>query len=133
VSSELVEIVKRDLKEVVEAEIKRFLERYEDCEIVDSIYACWGFYVVNYDVLIHGLPCDIKRKFVIGDNGVTEFSDITCYVEFEDWPKDKTLGWVRVTQIQSKCFVETHVDEIAIDKVARSIVRKIVKEAEKEQ
>ncbi len=124
-----IKVIKRDLRELVETEIKRFLEHYEDCEVVDSIHVCWEFNIVKHDVMIHSLPCEVKRKFVLRGGDVIEFADITCYIELDDYPKDRTLGWVRVANIAGKCFVETHVDEVAIDKVAR----KIVKEAEKEQ
>jgi hypothetical protein len=129
----MIDEIKRGLKEVVEAEVKRFLEHYSDCEVVDSIHVCWEFSIVKYDVMIYGLPCDVKRKFVVRDGDVIEFSDITCYVDLDDYPRDKTLGWVRVANIAGKCFVETHVDEVAVDKVAGMIVKEAEKEAEKEQ
>ena len=120
-----IKLVKRDLRELVEAEIKRFIERYEDCEVVDSIHTCygWSFYVVNNDVLLHGLSCDVKRKFDLNGNVVME--DITCYVEIDG----KHLGWVRVVHTPAKCFIETNVDEVAIDREARKIVKMAEKEA----
>ena len=122
-SSELVEVIERDLREVVEAEIRKFLEHYEDCEIVDALYSHWDFKVVAFDVVIHSLPCDISRYIVLKGDTTTEIPDITCWVNFETEDDEMLLGWIRVVQMGNKCFVITNIRDKDIEDVAKDIVR----------
>jgi hypothetical protein len=133
VSSELVEVIERDLREVVESEIRKFIERYEDCEHVDAIYRCWGFKVTKFDVIIHGLPCDVNRSYIIRDTVIDEISDITCYIKYDSGYKDYELGWVEVAKIGNKCFIDTHINKERIKDIAKRIAKEMTKEAKKEQ
>jgi len=80
----LVDVIRRDLREVVDFEVRRFLDKYRDCEVVDSIYTCLGYIAVKHDVNIDGLPCDVRRNFVLMDHLVDEVSEVACYVMLED-------------------------------------------------
>jgi len=57
VVGELVDIIRRGLREIVDFEIKRFLEYYDDCEVVDVLHICWHSFDGSYDTIIHGLKC----------------------------------------------------------------------------
>jgi hypothetical protein len=127
------EVIERDLREVVESEIRKFLERYEDCEHVDAIYRCWSFKVTNFDVITHGLPCDVSRSYIIRGTVIDEISDITCHIEYDSEYKDYTLGWVEIARIGNKCFIVTHVNDERIKDIAMRIAKEIKREAEKEQ
>jgi len=128
-SSELVDLVERDLNEVVEAEIKRFLDHYEECEVVDNIVISEDMYVVKYDVIIHSLPCDIFRNFVISSTGVYEIGEIKCFITFEDENEEVDMGYVIIARIADKCFINFFVWKDHVYKIAKGIVE----EAEKEQ
>jgi hypothetical protein len=115
----LVELVARDIKEVVEAEIKRFLERYEECEIVDYIPSswCWSRVDVSFNVIIHGLPCDVTVYTV--ETG--KMLEIDCHVEYEDEVDIYDLGWVVIRWKDDKCLADWHIREKDVEKVARKI------------
>jgi hypothetical protein len=122
----LVDVVERDLREVVETEIKKFLERYDECEIVDNIVINEDMCVAKYDVVVHSLPCSIYRNFVISSIGVYEIGEMKCFVTYEDEVEEEDMGYVVVGRIADKCFINWYVWENTIRKIAR----KIVEEAE---
>jgi hypothetical protein len=118
-----VELVERDLKEVAEAEIKRFLEHYEECEVVDAIYTHWDFKTVVFDVLIHGLPCDISKYIAIEDKNVKETDVFDCNVIYENEDEEILMGWVRIVMLGNKCYADKNVMEGNVHDVAEKIVR----------
>lgn len=121
-SSELVEVIERDLREVVEAEIDRFLEHYEDCEKVDSIVIFEDVNIENYGVLIHGLRCDVARNIIVTSTSVVEIPEIQCWVPFYLGNRTKDMGYVRVVNVFNKCYVESRVFKDTIEEIAETIV-----------
>jgi len=125
-TEDLVNVIERDIKEVVEAEIRKFLEHYEDCEKVDGIFTNEHLSIAQYDVLLHSLPCDIHRNIIITSTSIYEIPEITCWLEYEDEEKEIAIGYVKVVSALDKCFVKTYIDDYEI----KNIAEKIVKEAE---
>ena len=127
-AGELVDIIRRDLREVVQSEVRRFLDKYKDCEVVDSICTGLGYVTVKRDVVVDGLPCAVKRSFVLSYHLINEVLEFDCHVELED---DK-LACIKVLRVADKCFVEVFIDEERIKEIARNIARKMVRDAERE-
>jgi hypothetical protein len=113
-----LEVVKRDIREIVEAEIKRFLARYEECEIVDFIPWSWSGIDVSFNIVIHGLPCDVT-VYSTNDGKMLE---VDCHVEYEDETDVFDLGWVIVRWKDGKCLADSYIREKDVEKVARKIV-----------
>jgi hypothetical protein len=115
-----LEVVKRDIREIVELELRKFLERYEECEVVDVIPStwCWSNVDVSFSTIIHGLPCDVT---VYSTNG-GKMLEIDCHVEYEDEKDIYDLGWVIVRWRGGKCLADSYIREKDVEKVARKIV-----------
>jgi hypothetical protein len=124
---DLVEIIRRDLREVVDYEIKRFLEKYRECEVVDAIYDCCYNMFVRREVVVDSVPCDIRTFFMFTFNGVVEIPDIRCSVMFED----DVLATMEVAWLPHKCFVEVRVNEERIKEIARNIARMMARHVER--
>jgi hypothetical protein len=122
VSSELVELVKRDLVEVVNAEIDKFLKHYEECEKVDSILVFEDISIENYGVLIHGLRCEVARNIIVTSTSVVEIPQIKCWVPFWLGDRTKDMGYVEVVNVFNKCYVESRIFEGTIEEIAETIV-----------
>ena len=120
----LVELIKRDLREIVESEIHKFLERYEECEIVDFIPSswCWSNVDVSFSAIIHSLPCDVT---VYSTSTEEKMFEIDCHVEYEDETDVYDLGWVLIIWRGNKCLADFHVREIDIGKLARKIAGEV--------
>jgi hypothetical protein len=118
--TELVEVIKRDIKEIVESEIQKFLERYEECEIVDYIPSswCWSNVDVSFSVVIHSLPCDVT----VYSTSTGKMMEIDCHVEYEDETDIYDLGWVVIRWKDNRCIADWHIREKDVEKVARKIV-----------
>jgi hypothetical protein len=116
----LVELVVRDIKEVVEAELKRFLERYEECEVVDIFPAswCWRDIDFSFSTIIHSLPCDIT----VYSTSTGKMMEIDCHVEYEDEAVVYDLGWVVIRWKDNKCIADWYIREKDVEKLARKIV-----------
>jgi hypothetical protein len=123
VSSQLVEVVKRDLKEVVEAEIKRFLEHYEECKVVDAVFTDWHVNVHEFNHMIHGLPCSIETSFIFSGTAIHEIKEVTCYIDYKDEEYSEGLGLVYIIRFADKCFADYRVHENDISELAERIVR----------
>ncbi len=128
VAGELVDVVRRDLREVVDYEVRRFLEKYGECEVVKAIYDCCSGMFVRREAVIDGLPCDIRTFFVFTSSGVVEISNTNCQVMFED----DVLAMMEVVRLPHKCFVEIRINEERIKEIARNIARKMVRDVERE-
>jgi hypothetical protein len=120
---DLVEIIRRDLREVVDYEVKRFLEKYRECEVVDAIYDCYCNMYVRREVVVDGVPCDIRTFFMFTFSGVVEIQSVRCSVMFED----DVLAMMEVVKLPHKCFVEVRVGEERIKEIARNIARMMVR------
>jgi hypothetical protein len=120
--SELVDIIKRDLKEIVELEIKRFLEHYEECEVVDVFHFCWYSVDEKYDMVIHGLPCYVS--VYSADLGKVYEMDCTIEYYLDYRLIDKLLGWVRIVRVGDRCYALADVMDKNISDVAREIVER---------
>jgi len=118
----LVELIKRDVREIVESEIHKFLERYEECEIVDFIPSswCWSNVDVSFSAIIHSLPCDVT----VYSTSTGKMLEIDCHVEYED-EDIYDLGWVVIKWRDNKCLADFHIRERDIEKLARKIVREV--------
>jgi hypothetical protein len=122
VAGELVDIIRRDLREIVDFEIKRFLEHYDDCEVVDVLHICWHSFDGSYDMIIHGLPCYVNTY----STRLGKMYEIDCSIEYHLDHRliDKLLGWVRVVWVGDRCYVLFDVMDKNIGDVAREIVEK---------
>jgi hypothetical protein len=118
-NGELVAEIKRDLREVVESEIREFLERYEECEVVDFIPWCWSSVDATFSAVIHGLPCDVT----VYSTSTGKMLEFDCAVEYEDEGDVRLLGWVVVKWKDNKCLADSHVRDEDIEDVAREMVR----------
>jgi len=118
-----VEVIKRDLREIVESEIRKFLNRYEECEVVDYIPSswCWSRVDVSFNTVIHSLPCDVA--VYSADTG--KILEIECHIEYEDETDIYDLGWVVVKWKNNKCIADFHVRDRDIEKLARKIVGEV--------
>lgn len=123
VAGELVDIIKRDLKEIVGFEIMRFLEHYDDCEVVDVFHFCWYSVDEMYDMVIHGLPCYVS----VYSADLGKVYEMDCSIEYHlDYRLiDKLLGWVRIVRVGDRCYALAGVMDKNIDDVAREIVEKV--------
>jgi hypothetical protein len=124
---DLVEVIRRDLREVVDYEIKGFLEKYRECEVVDAIYDCCSGMFVRRKVVVDGVPCDIRTFFIFTSSGVVEIPNIRCEVVFED----DVLAMMEVAWLPHKCFVEIRVNDERIKEIARNIARMMVRHVER--
>jgi len=116
------EVIKRDIREVVETEIRKFLERYEECEIVDFIPWSWSSVDEGFSMVIHSLPCDVT---IYSTSTGEKMLEIDCHVEYEDEEEIYDLGWVLIRWRDNKCLADFHVREKDIEKVARKIVGEV--------
>jgi hypothetical protein len=119
----VVDVIRRDLREIVEHEIKGFLEYYEDCKVVDEFRFCWHSLGGRFDAVINGLPCFVTVYFA--DIGVVLEMDCSIEYHLERRLIDKLLGWVRILWVGDKCYVLFDTMDKNIDDVAREIVEKV--------
>jgi hypothetical protein len=125
---ELVDVIRRDLREVVDYEVKRFLEKYRECEVVHAIYDCCYNMFVRREVVVDSVPCDVRIFFMFTFAGVVEIPNIRCNVMLED----DVLATMEVVKLPHKCFAEVRVNEERIKEIARNIARKMVRDVERE-
>jgi hypothetical protein len=118
----LIETIKKDIKEVIESEIKRFLEHYKHCIQVDAIHKYWDFKVTKFDVTIHKLPCDVQQGYIVKDTVYDEISDIICYVEYEDEKDTITTAYIEIATFYDKCFINKYIDDERIEEIAKKII-----------
>jgi hypothetical protein len=122
-TDELVEVIKRDVREIVESELRKFLERYEECEIVDYIPSswCWSNVDVSFSMVIHSLPCDVT----VYSTSTGKMMEIDCHVEYEDETDIYDLGWVVIRWKDNRCLADWHIRDKDIEKVARKIALEV--------
>ena len=121
---ELVGVIRSDLREVVDYEVKRFLEKYRECEVVDAIYDCCYNMFVRREVVVDSVPCDVRTFFMFTFGGVVEIPNIRCSVMLED----DVLAMMEFVKLPHRCFVEVRVNEERIKEIARNIARKMVRD-----
>jgi hypothetical protein len=126
----LIETIKKDIKEVIESEIKRFLEHHKHYTQVDAIYKYWDFKVTKFDVVIHELPCDINQGYIVKGTVYDEISDIICYVEYEDEKDIITVAYIEIATFYDKCFIDKYVDDERIEEIAKKIVEEAMIDAD---
>jgi hypothetical protein len=127
-TNDLVDVIVKDIKEVVEAEIKRFLDHYTECEVVDAVFSNWHFKVVKGNVIIHSLPCEITKYYILSRKRFHEVPMIECNIEYDGNDRDMLWGWVKIIWIGNKCFAEAYTGELDIHSTAEEIVREVVLE-----
>jgi hypothetical protein len=130
---ELVKMVEADLREVVEAEVLKFRDRYRECQKVDSIYINEDFAVGVYDVLIHGLVCNHYLNIFVTSGVVYEFPEFRCSVVFEDKEMDfrRELAHILlIYTVASRCYIKTEIYYYDIREVAEHLIRVATLEAE---
>jgi hypothetical protein len=115
-----LEVIKRDIREIVELELRKFLGKYEECEVVDVIPSswCWSGVDVSFNIVVHRLPCDVTVYSTIDG----KMLEIDCHVEYEDEKDIYDLGWVVIRWKENKCIADFHVRDNDVEKVARKIV-----------
>jgi hypothetical protein len=126
----LIETIKKDIKEVTESEIKRFLEHYKHCIKVDAIQKYWDFKVTKFDVVIHELPCDIDQGYIVKDTVYDEISDAICYVEYKDEKDTIAIAYIEITKFYDKCFINKYIDDERIEEIAKKIVEEAMIDAD---
>jgi len=62
---DLVSIIEKDLKQVVEVEIQRFRDKFVECRKVDTIYLNEDLSVGVYDMETHGWRCNYYSNMFI--------------------------------------------------------------------
>jgi len=129
-TEDLKGVIAKDIREVTEAEIKRFLEHYKECEVVDAVFSNWHFKVVKGNVIIHNLPCEITKYYILSKRRFHEVPMIECYIEFDGRNRDMLWGWVKIIWIDSRCFAETYIGEVDIYSTAEEIALEALGEAE---
>jgi hypothetical protein len=127
VAYELVDVIRRDLREVVDHEVKMFLENYVGCEVVEAIYNCCSGMFVRREAVMDGLPCEITTFFVFAFGGVIEVPSVRCKVMFEE----DVLASIDVLWLPHKCFAKVFVNEERIKEIARNIARKMIRDVER--
>jgi hypothetical protein len=120
---ELVDVIMRDLREVVELEIKKFLEHYDDCEVVDDFRFGWYSVDEKHDMIIHGLPCYV----IVYSADLGKVYETECTIEYwlDNRLIDKLLGWVRIVRVGGGCYAMADVMDKNIEDVARKIVEEV--------
>jgi hypothetical protein len=120
---EQVKTIEEDLRALVEAEIKRVLERYSECMRVNSIYINEDFDATIYDTLLHGLPCDYHVNVVITREQLYEIPEWICWVMYEDEVKVRRLGFIKIVHLPglNKCYIQTETYESDIREIAEHI------------
>jgi hypothetical protein len=119
----LVELVAKDIREVVETEIRKFLDHYEECKVVDAVFTRWDVNVHEFKCMIHGLPCNIETSFVFSGTVIHEIKEVTCYIDYKDEEGGAGLGIVYIIRFADKCFADYEIDENDILELAERIVR----------
>jgi hypothetical protein len=122
-SEDLIELVERDIREVVEAEIEKFLDHYEECKVVDAVFTDWHVNVHEFKHLIHGLPCSVETSFIFSGTAIHEIKEVTCYIDYKDEEFGAGLGLVYIIRFADKCFADYRVDGNDIRELAEKIVR----------
>jgi hypothetical protein len=123
---ELVDLVEKDLREVVEWEMIRFRDRYPECMKVDSIYINEDFGVGVYDIQIHGLVCNHHLNIFVTREALYEFPEFRCWVVFEDteFGFRRELAHILLFYTPlNKCYVKTELNETELRETAEHIVR----------
>jgi hypothetical protein len=118
-----VRIIEEDLRALVEAEIRGFLERYGECMRVDSIIINEDFDATIYDKLLHGLPCDYHVNVVITREQLYEIPEWICLVIYDDGVKAEWLGHIKIVHLPgfNKCYIQTMTYENNIREIAEHI------------
>jgi hypothetical protein len=135
---EPIKTIEADLREVVEAEISKFIDRYSECKRVDSIYFNENVSIGVYDIPLHGLICNHYLNIFVTNDRLYEFPEFSCYVVFEDKERDfrRALAHIMLiyTPVTNKCFIKTELHEYEISDVAKHIVKTAkIEEAEGEE
>lgn len=124
---QLVAMIEADLRQVVETEVKRFAEHYEECKEVSSIWTVEDLDVSIYDITLHGLNCDYHEFIFVTKDQLVEVPQYTCWVTFEDPEHQlyRRLAHVKVLFIKdlNRCYVEKKIHNYDIREVAEHIAR----------
>ncbi len=122
----LIQMVEKDLREVVEWEILRFRDKYPECMKVDSIFIDEDFSVGVYDIQLHGLVCSHRLNIFVTKETLYEFPEFRCWVVFED----KEMGFrselahiLLVHTPMNKCYIMTEIHEYELRDTATHITR----------
>jgi hypothetical protein len=125
-AQELIDMVERDLRQVVEAEFMKFRERYSECVKVDSIYLNEHVAIGVYDIQIHSLICSHHLNIFIAGDRLHEFPEFNCYVRYEDKDTDfkRDLGHIVLLYTPTnKCYVKFEFHEYELREVAEHIMK----------
>jgi hypothetical protein len=123
---QLIEIIEKELREIVENEIMKFRDRYSECKNVDSIYFNEDFSVGVYDIQIHGLICSHHLNIFIAGEALYEFPEFRCNVVFEDKEMDFRRELAHIVLVYTpvnRCYIKTETHYYDIRETAVHIVR----------
>jgi hypothetical protein len=124
---DLVRVVEQDLKEVVEAEIQRFRDKFVECKQVDTIYLNEDFNVGIYGIELYGWRCNHYLNMFITRDTIYEFPELSCFLEFEDKEHNfkRDLAYVKLifTPIPNRCYVKAEIHETELRETAEHIVK----------
>jgi hypothetical protein len=124
---EIIKTIEADLREVVEAEVFKFRDRYSECKKVDSIYFNEDVSIGVYDVPLHGLICNHYLNIFVTSEALYEFPEFSCYVVFEDKERDfiRRLAHLMLiyTPVENRCYIKTEIHDYEIREVVEHIVR----------
>jgi hypothetical protein len=111
------DVLKADLRDVVEGEFKRISSIYGGCKVVDNINIDWGVKIESSDEVENELPFRFT-KFIV--RGSEVFSRI-YRVEFVAGEGGRVLASIEVYIIGGDCYVVKRVYEDELEGVARGI------------
>jgi hypothetical protein len=135
---QIIKVVEQDLRQVVEAEINRFRDRYTECQKVDSVYLNEDLSIAVYDIQIHGLTCDHYLNLFIAGDRIYEFPEFRCYITYEDKDADFKRHLAHILLLYTptnRCYIKVELHEYEIREVAEHIIKTAVaaaREAENE-
>jgi hypothetical protein len=126
VEEQPLDAIEADLRELVEKELTRFLEHYEECQRVDEIWISEDMWVGKENVRLHGWVCDYRSNIFVRRDDVFEIPQILCWVEFSD-PENyfaRRLAHVNIVHLPSlnRCYVKAEIHDHDIRDVAEHIV-----------
>ena len=129
---ELIKTIEEDLRQVVEAEVLKFRDRYSECKKVDSIYFNEDVSIGVYDIPLHGLICNHYLNIFVTSGALYEFPEFSCYVVFEDKERDfkRELAHIILiyTPVTNRCYIKTEIHDYEIREVAEHIIKIAVTE-----
>ena len=127
---QLIQMVKQDLKQLVEEDIRRFTEHYPECKEVSSIWIAEDLEIGIHNIMLHGLICDYHLHVFITREQLVEVPEYVCWVSFEDPEHEvyRRLAHVKLLFLPGRCYIESKVHDFDVHELADHLVRLAVAE-----